>query len=246
MKYTVPNSLLKFAHSVAKIPFAKKILKPIYYPYKNILFKKRQENFRKNALEMLASFDKCCQENSIDYFIIFGTLLGAIREKGFISHDFDVDVAMFVENRSSLLYDKLASYGFRLDHRFRIENGKLGCEETFVYKETGVAIDVFYVCPPINEYPYVCCWNLVGDSVSHRDSMKKYGYVIPRRIELPIDKHIERIPFETIEVNIPQNAHQISEFSYGKNYMTPDPNYVAPKEHRVIWTEKKAIFEEFC
>ena len=206
---------------------------------------RRNTTFRKNALEVLFSFDKCMVENGYNYCLIFGTLLGAIREKGFITHDFDIDVAIPIKERTPDLQKKLEYNGFKLSHRFRIEDGDLGCEETYIHKKTGVSIDVFFICPAIDTYPYVCCWNYGNGCASYRETMKRYGGVVPRRIELPFDGNLERVKFESIHVNIPQNAHLISEFSYGPNYLIPDPNYVAPTEHRYIWNEKLALFEEF-
>lgn len=45
-------------------------------------------------LEMLTEFDRICRKYEKEYFIIAGTLLGAVRHGGFIPWDDDVDVAM--------------------------------------------------------------------------------------------------------------------------------------------------------
>ena len=45
-------------------------------------------------LRMLKIFDYLCQRHQIEYFLIGGTLLGAIRHKGFIPWDDDLDVGM--------------------------------------------------------------------------------------------------------------------------------------------------------
>lgn len=42
----------------------------------------------------LKQFDLICEENNLKYWIDFGTLIGAIRHKGFIPWDDDVDVSM--------------------------------------------------------------------------------------------------------------------------------------------------------
>lgn len=45
-------------------------------------------------LELLSYFDKVCRENNIHYSLSGGTLLGAVRHKGLIPWDDDVDVFM--------------------------------------------------------------------------------------------------------------------------------------------------------
>ena len=49
-------------------------------------------------LTMLKELDAFCRENGIEYILDSGTLLGAIREHGFIPWDDDVDIVMTGEN----------------------------------------------------------------------------------------------------------------------------------------------------
>lgn len=46
-------------------------------------------------LKLLEYFDHVCRENNFAYFLVFGTLLGAVRHNGFIPWDADIDVAMY-------------------------------------------------------------------------------------------------------------------------------------------------------
>ena len=45
-------------------------------------------------LELLKFFKKYCSEHDLVFFLAFGSCLGAIRDKGFIPWDDDVDIIM--------------------------------------------------------------------------------------------------------------------------------------------------------
>ena len=48
----------------------------------------------RRMLYLLQSFDTVCKKHDIDYWLDYGTLLGAIRHQGFIPWDTDTDVGM--------------------------------------------------------------------------------------------------------------------------------------------------------
>jgi len=108
-------------------------------------------------LDILVAIDTICRKHHIPYWIDFGTLLGAIRHKGFIPWDDDVDICV-LEKDYKLLRDVLTG---ELPEQFAFQDTKTDKHAFFTYarirdkksycyyphfvklKEQGLWVDIF-------------------------------------------------------------------------------------------------------
>ncbi|MEG2626285.1 MAG: LicD family protein, partial [Christensenella sp.] len=52
------------------------------------------DEMKQIELELMSELDRVCRENNLSYVLAYGSCLGAVRHKGFIPWDDDMDVAM--------------------------------------------------------------------------------------------------------------------------------------------------------
>lgn len=238
------EKIVSIGSVLSKIPCVKTILKPINHLYIHYLNYNRNKAFKKNGISVLKEFDELMCKHGIHYTVFAGTLLGAIREGGLLKHDLDLDMMMFDENYNNTTQKLLENAGFKLLHKFEVNGGSIGREETYIKND--VSIDIYYVYKDTNYPTYQCDFWAVEGAFSMRDSMNKYGYVRVRRLEFPVSHMIRRVPFENIEVNIPENAEEWLCYRYGKDYMIPDPSFRDKGDNPNIffWNEVKGIFSD--
>ena len=111
------------------------------------------EQQRHIQLEILKSIDDFCKENKIEYSLAFGTLLGAVRHKGFIPWDDDVDIMMTRENyekfRDSYSSKRYPLTDLKSDSCHPVSMGKIYDSQTYFYslgtmkRKYGLFVDIF-------------------------------------------------------------------------------------------------------
>lgn len=68
-------------------------------------------------LDLLAEFDRVCRKHGLTYFVEGGTLLGAVRHKGFVPWDDDIDVV--IPRRDYQKLTEIAAEEFRQPYFFQ-------------------------------------------------------------------------------------------------------------------------------
>ena len=76
----------------------------------------KMEKLKKVILQVLIDVTEACDENDIPYFIAYGTLLGAVRHKGYIPWDDDVDIHVRREDVPAL--EKALKNKFKDKYKF--------------------------------------------------------------------------------------------------------------------------------
>lgn len=215
--------------------FVYSLLRPIIdKTYDKFLNSKRSKAFHENGVEALYRFDDAMNELGIQYWLCFGTLLGAVREKAFISHDFDMDLGLFIESYSPDNQKVLEKHGFKKTRVLLIDEGHYGREETYTYK--GVGIDLVYF-HKLGKEIYCHLFTDI-DSEGKFIDVKKNGGLIVREVTYPFSG-FKKIDFYGRNFKVPKNTHEVLACDYGEEYMTPNPNYVGGVRKNVKYLDDK-------
>ena len=62
------------------------------------IYQGKLERIKRIEMDIMREIDRICKENNITYFLVGGSLLGAVRHQGFIPWDDDIDIGMFRED----------------------------------------------------------------------------------------------------------------------------------------------------
>ncbi|MCQ2776559.1 MAG: LicD family protein [Bacilli bacterium] len=129
-------------------------------------------DLQKELLEILKAFIKVCEDNNLTYYLCAGTCLGAVRHKGFIPWDDDVDVILPRED-----FDKFIQLQDAFeDKKYFIQTYKTDKHYTYNYAKvrdsSTTYIENFYVNHRINHGVWIDVYPLDGVSYKKEDPKK--------------------------------------------------------------------------
>lgn len=161
------------------------------------------EEFRRLQLiqiPLLKEFDRVCRENNITYSISGGTLIGAVRHKGYIPWDDDADIMMLREEYEKFkkVRDQLdPSICFFQDHDTdpnyiwgygkirRVGTKFIRCGQSHLKFQTGVSIDIF----PLDDVP---------NSTFKRMMLDFKMWKLRKTLWAQVAKYTEKNPFKRL------------------------------------------------
>ena len=170
---------------------------PFWYEAVDLKFAQGDVITHEQAQDILFKMKDLLDEKGICFWLIYGTLLGAVREKDFISYDFDVDI-------QTNEYDKLLSIIPWLDeHGMKLIRVQPGYVYTFSMGSVYIDIYIAHKAPfPFNLW---CYW--------------LNGNIVPKRLIMPLTE----MEFLGKRFRVPAQPEKLMEFFYGKSWRTPIP-----------------------
>ena len=143
----------------------------------------------------LKDFDDIMHRYDIPYFFIFGTLLGAAREKDFIDWDSDVDVGCYYEHYHEFprVANDLRALGFNV-----LKREEIPPQDDFIIRD--------------NEKIEIWWFKKLGDERVYDNNI---------RYEKRFFEPLCTIEFNGRIYHTPNNIIEFLDITYGKDWLTP-------------------------
>jgi len=199
------------------------------------------KNAQRIMTNMFRELDTICRDNNLKYWCIGGTLIGAVRHKGWIPHDADIDVGMlssdYIKLQSIIQKNLFKDYWFQdksTDKYYKSNIGKIRylyahyddykCENT----HNGIQLDIFV---------YTRKNDILTPNPCNKDSQPyKHNIIFP----------LQEILFEDIKVYVPNQLKKYCINAWGK-YPPPQLpiNKQYPHEGRISFTIPKWMKDKY-
>lgn len=163
-----------------------------------------------DAKEMFLTLSEILNKNSIVFMPMFGTLLGFIRDHGFIKNDYDVDL-MIYEKDSNRLINLIPVL-----HEHGIDITRTSEPWVYTFKYKSASCD-FYTLRKA-AWPYSI----------------RYCRIVENYIQKSYFESTEKIQVFGIQVDVPKNPEILIEYMYGKNWRIPQKGQAKTQTNALI------------
>jgi len=169
-----------------------------------------------NQLKLLLKVRELLISNNIEYWLEYGTLLGAIREKNFLVHDNnDIDIGLNQKN-----YWKVREL---LDNHNTLKCKRLWRTEITIHESDDVHLDLFFFTEKNNMmYTSAFLGNKIQGGINIESGMKYLKENIYPLKNINVFHH---------RFSVPNNSEAHCEENYGENWKIPDKVWTHTKHH---------------
>jgi hypothetical protein len=157
----------------------------------------------------LKSLKKIIEITEGNCFLIYGTLLGAVRDKGFIPWDNDMDLGILEE-------DWKDEYLTAIENSFGVKVYRWITDEIVHKSKIGNISHLSIQCPE-----HICFDIFTKGKGGYRYYSVEQEKLIIRFPERFV-KPLKTIDFYDIKVKVPKNAKKFLKWNYGENWIIPD------------------------
>lgn len=224
--------------------FYRHYIRPLYqklYGTENLAI--RRQIFQQNGRELLQQFNAAMKEAGCSYWLEYGTLLGAIRDHGFMPHDFDLDVCIYQKDYNEKVRRTLEKYKFKKVRR--ISSPKYNViEDTYSYK--GVTIDiVLAITDEERDLMFNCAFSEIYSPSLLADLKNRENYCVHKCYFPPLT--LIEFDFLGLQTYIPNNYNEHLSMIYGNDFMIPNPYWTS--EHstgiEIVYDKDIILIEDF-
>lgn len=171
------------------------------------------EEIKKLEVEILVRFARFCEENSLSYMLAYGTLLGAVRHKGFIPWDDDIDLLMprpdyeklvsLAAKRGGSIAEMVDVLEFRLGYEglpfIKLSDHRTVAKEDYKLANTGVWVDIFpldgYFSNDVLRFLHCCTVKILKKLIEFRVFVPSIGKTaLTRCIRSIISPAVRMVP----------------------------------------------------
>ena len=185
-----------------------------YLKFKQFKLSKRMNKYGYSLLEDISC---CLDKMSIPGYIYYGTLLGMVREKSFIKHDYDIDFAVLIDNEEQIdrIHKAMDEQGYQYRSTCKV-NGII-VEDSYIYHDIRFDLSYFRM-EGNNRVTYVL--------YREKDVVYKEGkFDVLKEINPSMPDTIEKFHLFGTSFNIPQNPESVIEKIYGSQWRIPIKNW---------------------
>lgn len=230
----LPLNLLKKIAKLLLKPF--RLLKRYIKNRSNKTLETKRKNIQDHGIEVLEETLNLLNEiPDVKAFADFGTMLGIVRERGLLKHDLDMDIAVLGEkglhNYVGMLLERK---GYKLWREYIFDDRVV--EQSYHYKN--IKVD-------INFYEYSDTGVMTWLFYRHPDKKYKNNKRDIVRMDYSMIDRLKTVNIKGKNISIPNNAREILEEKYGKNWEVPDKGWIYWKSPAATQIPGEGYFIEY-